>query len=108
MARQRKTPEKFSFKQIVKDVCDENNLKYDQVNPLVIEILKRTAIGLISGKSVSMPGFGTIITTLKVINRKSWVLPCFKDGKTYEVPCVPKLNFKLSLNKQIDPTKNYQ
>lgn len=108
MAKKKRELGNARFSEIIKEVCDERNLRYDQVKPIVMDIFKKMALHLISGKSISIIGFGSIVTSLKVINRKSWSMPCHKDGKTYEVPCVPKLNFKLSLDKKIDPTKNYQ
>jgi nucleoid DNA-binding protein len=107
MASKRQESGKVRFSHIIKEVCDEEGLKYNQIKPLVYKIMTRLAIYLISGKSITILGFGSIVTSWKVIKRKSFVLKAH-DGRVYETPCVPKLNFKLSLDKKIDPKKNYQ
>lgn len=107
MQKRNKDIENLRFLNVVKDVCDEKGLRYDQVKEVIYEIMHRVAIGLVNGKSTYIRGFGSIMT--RIVNPR---IPSYrivlKSGRVVEGENKPKMKFSVFVDKSIDRTKNYQ
>jgi len=107
MQKKNKDIPNLHFLSVVKEVCDEKELRFDQVKDVILEVMKRVAFGLVQGRSTHIRGFGSITTRIakpKIANYRI----VLKDGRVVEGENKPKMRFYISLNKKIDPTKNYQ